>query len=157
MTTIHRHPDGQLLVASKGAVETLEPLLAAVEVLGLDPRRDGLRLRRLGYLPGELALYERLTGQQLLEFFAALRGVPDLKYGQELAERFGLDLSRPIHALSKGNKQKLGLVQALQHRPELLVLDEPTSGLDPLVQQPSTPWPGRWPPKAAPCSCPRTC
>ncbi|HET7518178.1 MAG TPA: ABC transporter ATP-binding protein, partial [Actinomycetes bacterium] len=112
------------------------PTRGRVEVLGLDPRHNGLRLRRrLGYLPGELALYERLTGQQLLEFFASLRGLRDLRYGHELADRFGLDLSRPIHSLSKGNKQKLGLVQAFLHRPELLVLDEPTSGLDPLVQQ----------------------
>jgi ABC-2 type transport system ATP-binding protein len=117
-------------------LDFIRPTRGQVEVLGLDPRRDGLKLRRrLGYLPGELALYERLTGQQLLGFFAALRGVPDLGDGWELAERFGLDLSRPIHALSKGNKQKLGLIQAFLHRPELLVLDEPTSGLDPLVQQ----------------------
>jgi ABC-2 type transport system ATP-binding protein len=117
-------------------LDFIRPTRGRVEVLGLDPRRDGLQLRRrLGYLPGELALYERLTGRQLLGYFAGLRGLPDLGYGHELAERFGLDLSRPIHMLSKGNKQKLGVVQALLHRPELLVLDEPTSGLDPLVQQ----------------------
>ena len=117
-------------------LDFIRPTRGHVEVLGLDPRRDGLQLRRrLGYLPGELALYERLTGQQLLGFFAGLRGLRNLDYAHELAERFGLDLSRPIHALSKGNKQKLGLVQAFLHRPELLVLDEPTSGLDPLVQQ----------------------
>jgi ABC-2 type transport system ATP-binding protein len=117
-------------------LDFIRPTRGRVEVLDLDPRRDGLRLRRrLGYLPGELALYERLTGQQLLEFFASLRGLDDLGDGWALAERFGLDLSRQIHSLSKGNKQKLGLVQAFLHRPELLVLDEPTRGLDPLVQQ----------------------
>jgi ABC-2 type transport system ATP-binding protein len=117
-------------------LDFIRPTRGHVEVLGLDPRRDGLQLRRrLGYLPGELALYERLTGRQLLGFFAALRGLHDLGDGHELAERFGLDLSRPIHTLSKGNKQKFGLVQAFLHRPELLVLDEPTSGLDPLMQQ----------------------
>jgi ABC-2 type transport system ATP-binding protein len=117
-------------------LDFIRPTRGRVEVLGMDPSRDGLRLRRrLGYLPGELALYERLTGEQLLRFFAGLRGLHDLGDGHELAERFGLDLSRPIHTLSKGNKQKLGLVQAFLHRPELLVLDEPTSGLDPLVQR----------------------
>ena len=91
--------------------------------------------RRIGYLPGEFALYDRLTGRQTLEYFGNLRGGVDRAYQAELIERFDLDASRRFREYSKGNKQKVGLVAALQHRPELLLLDEPTSGLDPLVQQ----------------------
>jgi ABC-2 type transport system ATP-binding protein len=91
--------------------------------------------RRIGYLPGEFALYDRLTGGQTLEYFGNLRGGVDKAYQAELIERFDLDPSRRFREYSKGNKQKVGLVACLQHRPELLLLDEPTSGLDPLVQQ----------------------
>ena len=91
--------------------------------------------RRVGYLPGEFALYDRLTGLQTLEYFGNLRGGVDPVYQASLIERFDLDPSRRFREYSKGNKQKVGLVAALQHRPELLILDEPTAGLDPLVQQ----------------------
>ncbi len=91
--------------------------------------------RRTGYLPGEFTLYDRLTGGQTLEYFASLRGGVDRAYQASLIERFDLDPSRKFKEYSKGNKQKVGLVAALQHRPELLLLDEPTAGLDPLVQQ----------------------
>src|SRR4029077_9161510 len=86
-------------------------------------------------LPGEFTLYDRLNGGQTLTYFANLRGGVDRVYQQSLIERFDIDPSRRFKELSRGNKQKIGLVIALQHRPELLVLDEPTSGLDPLVQQ----------------------
>ena len=105
-------------------------------MLGLDARRESVEVRRhVGYVPGELALYPRLTGREHLSFFAGLRGGVDPSHVDELVERLDLDLDRPVADLSKGNRQKVGLVQALMHRPELLVLDEPTSGLDPLVQQ----------------------
>jgi len=91
--------------------------------------------RRIGYLPGEFALYDRLTGAQTLEYFGNLRGGVDRAYQAELIKRLDLDPSRRYREYSKGNKQKVGLVAALQHKPELLLLDEPTSGLDPLVQQ----------------------
>jgi ABC-2 type transport system ATP-binding protein len=91
--------------------------------------------RRIGYLPGEFALFDRLTGGQTIEYFANLRGGVDPLYQADLVARFDLDPSRRFKEYSKGNKQKVGLVIALQHRPDLLVLDEPTSGLDPLVQQ----------------------
>jgi ABC-2 type transport system ATP-binding protein len=91
--------------------------------------------RRIGYLPGEFALYDRLTGLQTLEYFGNLRGGVDKAYQAQLIERFDLDPSRRFREYSKGNKQKVGLVAAIQHKPELLLLDEPTSGLDPLVQQ----------------------
>jgi ABC-2 type transport system ATP-binding protein len=91
--------------------------------------------RRIGYVPGEFTLYDRLTGGQTLEYFANLRGGVDKGYQASLIERFELDPSRRYREYSKGNKQKVGVVIALQHKPELLILDEPTAGLDPLVQQ----------------------
>lgn len=107
-----------------------------VRVLGLDPRTAGPALRRrIGYLPGELALEGRATARSLLRHYAELNGGVDQRRIDELADRLGLELGRPVRSLSKGNKQKVGLVQAFAHRPDLLVLDEPTSGLDPLVQQ----------------------
>jgi ABC-2 type transport system ATP-binding protein len=115
-------------------LDLLRPTRGRVEVLGVDPSSSVELRRSLGYLPGELALYEELTGIRSIEFFASLRDVSDLSYAHELAERLALDLDRPIRSLSKGNKQKVGLVLAFFHRPDLLILDEPTSGLDPLVQ-----------------------
>lgn len=99
------------------------------------PVRDNPALRqRVGYLPGELNLYDGLTGWELFRFFGRLRGKLDTAYLKQLLERFDLDPTRKLRTLSKGNKQKIGLVQAFMHRPELLILDEPTSGLDPLLQ-----------------------
>jgi beta-exotoxin I transport system ATP-binding protein len=104
-------------------------------LLGLDPQRHGVEIhRRVGYLPGELELYPRMTAQQHIDWFARVREVRDTAYVRELAERFEVTLDRPARELSKGNRQKVGLVLALMHRPELLILDEPTSGLDPLMQ-----------------------
>jgi len=117
-------------------LDLIRPTNGSASVLGLDSRRDAVKIhRRLGYLPGELALYEHLTAGELLEYFGNLRGGFDRKHVTELAQRFDLEFDRPIRSLSRGNKQKVGLVQAFAHRPELAVLDEPTSGLDPLVQQ----------------------
>ncbi len=108
----------------------------SARVLGLDTAADSFEIRRrVGFLPGDLALYPRLTGRDMLGYLAALRGHVDKRYRDSLVERFGADLDRPVHELSTGNRQKLGLVQAFMHRPELLILDEPISGLDPLVQQ----------------------
>ena len=106
------------------------------QVLGLDPLRDAVDVhRRTGYLPGELAVYPRVTGREVLDRFGSARGLRDTRYRDELIERFGAEVDRPTQTLSKGNKQKLGIVLAFMHRPELLVLDEATSGLDPLLQQ----------------------
>ncbi|HXM57253.1 MAG TPA: ABC transporter ATP-binding protein [Candidatus Dormibacteraeota bacterium] len=117
-------------------LDLIRPTRGHARVFGLDATRDAVAIhRRLGYLPGEFALYDRLTGGQTLEYFANLRGGLDPAYQRSLVERFELDPSRRFREYSKGNKQKVGLIAALQHRPELLVLDEPTSGLDPLVQQ----------------------
>jgi ABC-2 type transport system ATP-binding protein len=117
-------------------LDLIRPTSGAVRVFGKDPRTDGVDVRaRVGYLPGELALYERLTVEDHLRTFASLRHDVEWPYVEELATRLRLDLARKIKDLSHGNKQKVGLVQAFMHRPELLVLDEPTAGLDPLVQQ----------------------
>jgi ABC-2 type transport system ATP-binding protein len=116
-------------------LDLIRPTEGRVLLLGLDSRRDGVAARRrVGYLPGDLRLYERLTGGEQLESLARLRGAVDAALRDSLVERFGVILDRPISELSKGNRQKLGLVQAFMHQPELLVLDEPTGGLDPLLQ-----------------------
>ena len=114
----------------------LRPDAGRALVAGHDCWRDPVAVKRLvGYLPTEMALDPGLTGGQLLEYFANLRGGVDSRYVCDLAERFGLDLSRKFRQYSHGNKQKVGIVQAFMHRPRLLLLDEPTSGLDPLNQQ----------------------
>ena len=115
-------------------LDLIRPSSGRVRLFGLDARREGPQARaRVGYLPGDLRLYERLTPREHLRYFASLRGMRDLGDGEQLAERLDLELDRPIKALSKGNRQKVGLVQALMHRPALAVFDEPTSGLDVLV------------------------
>ena len=102
----------------------------------MDIQKDSVGIRSMvGNLPGEFALEDRMTGDQLLKFFARLRGVKNLDYAYEIAERIGADMNRPMRRLSRGNKQKIGLVQAMFHKPPLLILDEPTGGLDPLVQE----------------------
>ena len=89
-----------------------------VEVFGLEPSRDGVEIRRrVGYVPGDLRLYERMTGLELLRYFARLRGMTGLGDVPALVERLEAEIHRPIRALSKGNRQKLGLVQAFMHRP----------------------------------------
>jgi len=117
-------------------LDLIRPTSGRALVFGIESSADPVAIhRRVGYIPGEFTLYDRLTGMQTLEYFANLRGGVDAAYQQSLIERFELDPSRRFREYSKGNKQKVGVVIALQHRPELLVLDEPTSGLDPLVQQ----------------------
>jgi ABC-2 type transport system ATP-binding protein len=106
-------------------------------LLGLDPQVDPVAVQaRTGYLPGEMQYYDNLTSECQLRFFNDMRGGrAEWDYVHQLADRLALDLKQPIKNLSKGNKQKVGVIQALMHRPELLLLDEPTSGLDPLMQQ----------------------
>ena len=118
-------------------LDLIRPQAGTIRVLGIDPRKDPVAVRaRVGYLPGELNLESNLTVEGALRYFNDLRGRQvDWEYVRQLATRLDLNLSIPIKNLSKGNKQKVGLVQALMARPELLLLDEPTSGLDPLMQQ----------------------
>jgi ABC-2 type transport system ATP-binding protein len=118
-------------------LDLIRPDGGTARVLGIDPQADPVAVQaRTGYLPGELRLNDNLTAERQLRFLGAMRGgTVDWEYVRHLALRLELDLGRPIKNLSKGNKQKVGVVQALMHRPELLMLDEPTSGLDPLMQQ----------------------
>jgi len=104
-------------------------------IFGADCRRDSARLKEdIGYLPGELRLYPWLTAQRALDLWSRMRRRDVRERGQELAQRFGLPLEVPASRMSRGMKQKLGLLLAMAHNPRLLILDEPTSGLDPLVQ-----------------------
>jgi len=117
-------------------LDLIRPTSGEIRLFGLDSRRDGLETRRrIGYLPGELPFEGRQNGWELLTFLGNLRGGVGHRHIRALAERFELDLDQPIRTLSKGNKQKVGLVQAFMHEPELLILDEPSSGLDPLLQR----------------------
>lgn len=117
-------------------LDLLHPTSGSARIFGLDSRRDSRAIRaRLGNLPGEFAFEEHMTGRELLRLFAGLRGLDGLGRVQQLAERFEADLSRPLRTLSRGNRQKIGLIQALFHDPELLIFDEPTAGLDPLMQE----------------------
>ena len=111
------------------------PTQGRATLFGLDAAADSVTVhRRVGYLPGDLELYPRLTGRQHIDWFARSRGSVDDSSTQRLLERFAVVADRPVRELSKGNRQKIGLVLAFMHKPELLVLDEPTSGLDPLMQ-----------------------
>src|SRR5215213_5094342 len=113
-------------------LDLIRPTSGQAKVFGIDSSSDPVAIhRRIGYLPGEWNLYDRLTGSETIRYFANLRGGLDQAYVDQL----DLDPTRRFREYSRGNKQKVGLITAFQHRPELLVLDEPTSGLDPLVQQ----------------------
>src|SRR5213078_1773412 len=126
-----------------GKTTTIRSLMALIRpdsgtarIAGLDCWNQSVEIKRLvGYMPGEPALDPNLTGGQILEYFANLRGSVDQAYLKRLVERFELDTSRKFRQYSTGNKRKVVLIQAFMHRPRLLILDEPTSGLDPLNQQ----------------------
>lgn len=114
----------------------IRPTAGTLDVLGANPWSGGASWRAsLGYVPGDLSLYPRMTGRGMVRFAARVRGMDGTGDAEQLARRLELDLDRTVKVLSRGNRQKLGLVLALMHRPDLLVLDEPTSGLDPLMQQ----------------------
>ena len=117
-------------------LDHIRPTSGRATIFGIDTTVDPVAIhKRLGYLPGEFVLYDKLTGGQTIEYFANLRGGVDKAYQADLLERLDVDPTRKFREYSKGNKQKIGLIVALQHRPDLLMLDEPTSGLDPLIQQ----------------------
>ncbi|MFM8305161.1 MAG: ATP-binding cassette domain-containing protein [Actinomycetota bacterium] len=117
-------------------LDLIRPTRGTARVLGLDAHADAIALhRRMGYVAGDPALDDRLTGRTLCAWLGRLRGVSDPAGVDALAERLDVDLDRPIRVLSRGNRQKVALVQAFVHRPDLLLLDEPTAGLDPIVQE----------------------
>jgi len=116
-------------------LDLIRPSSGRIELFGRDPRRSFELRGRVGYLPGDLRLYENMSARETFAYFAALRRMTNLGDASALASRLELDIDRPVKSLSKGNRQKVGLVQAFMHRPDLLVLDEPTVGLDPLIQQ----------------------
>ncbi len=117
-------------------LDIIRPTSGRASIFGLDVRRDRVALhRRIGFLPGELNLWNYLTGGQVIHYMGQVRGVLDRAYVSGLAERLLLDLSKKVHEYSSGNRRKLGIVLAFMHKPDLLILDEPTSGLDPLMQQ----------------------
>lgn len=117
-------------------LDMIRPQGGSIKVLGFDPQKNPVEVRqRVGYLPGELNLEGNLKVSRALRYFGELRGNQiDWTYMKDLARRLELDLDLSIKNLSKGNKQKVGVVQALMHKPDLLIMDEPTSGLDPLMQ-----------------------
>ncbi len=117
-------------------LDLIEPSAGSATMLGLDTRRQSLEIRRrVGFLPGDFALYPKLSGADALDYLGELRGGVERRLRDGLAERFDAQLDRPVRELSTGNRQKIGLIQAFMHEPELLILDEPIAGLDPLVQQ----------------------
>lgn len=118
-------------------LDVIRPTSGHASIFGMDSRTHGVELRqRVGYLPGELALYKDMRADQFFTMYEYLRGANGAKgYWRNLAKRLDLDVSRKISNFSRGNKQKVGIVAAFMSKPDLLILDEPTSGLDPLVQQ----------------------
>jgi ABC-2 type transport system ATP-binding protein len=117
-------------------LDFLHPTSGSARIFGRDSRRESVAIRsRLGNLPGDFGYGKQSTGRQALSLLARLRGIDGTGRAEELARRFRADLDRPLGDLSRGNRQKVGLILASFHSPELLVLDEPTSGLDPLMQE----------------------
>ena len=113
----------------------IKPTAGRAEIKGIDVARTTDVHGHLAYVPGDVSLWPRLTGEECLELFARLQGGVDETYRGELVDRFELDLSKRARAYSKGNRQKVALVAAFSRRPDVLLLDEPTSGLDPLMEQ----------------------
>ncbi|MFP4647532.1 MAG: ATP-binding cassette domain-containing protein [Candidatus Acetothermia bacterium] len=117
-------------------LDLIRPTAGEARIFRKDVRLDGEEIRKdIGYLPGELALFGDMAGEEVLRYIGNIKGGVDWDYGWELADRLEADLSQDVSELSSGNKQKLGLIQAFMGKPRLLILDEPTSGLDPLMQQ----------------------
>lgn len=118
-------------------LDMIRPDGGSAFLLGINAQENPVEVQKLtGYLPGEMQFYDNMTAERQLRFFSDMRnGRSEWSYVRKLADQLDLDLKQPIKNLSKGNKQKIGVIQALMHRPELLLLDEPTSGLDPLMQR----------------------
>jgi ABC-2 type transport system ATP-binding protein len=114
----------------------IQPTSGQATICGLDSVKQSVDAKRhIGYLAGEIALYQKTTGHELLHFLQALQPIKHRPYFDKLIKDFEVEVDKPIAELSKGNRQKIGIVQALMHEPDVLILDEPTSGLDPLMQE----------------------
>ena len=121
--------------AIRTLTDEIRPTTGTATIVGLDCQRDSVAIRALlGYLPGDLAMYPKLTGRETLTFFANLRGGVDWTFVESLADRLDADLSKRVGELSTGNRQKIGLIQAFMSRPDVIIMDEPSTGLDPLMQ-----------------------
>jgi len=117
-------------------LDLIHPSAGRALLFGLDSQRESVAIRsRLGNLPGDFGYGREATGREALRLLARLRGIDGLGRAEALAQRFRADLDRPLGQLSRGNRQKVGLILATFHEPELLILDEPTGGLDPLMQE----------------------
>lgn len=114
----------------------IQPTEGSATIMGYDIVRNSMEVKQhVGYLSGEVALYGKMTGKDFLHYMAELQPLKNKGKITELVKRFDADIRKPLEALSKGNRQKIGLIQAFMHEPEVLILDEPTSGLDPLMQE----------------------
>lgn len=114
----------------------IQPSSGSAQIMGLDILKDSVRIKkRVGYLAGNVALYTKMTGREFLEYMKELQPVAKSDNIPKLAKRFDANLNKKISELSKGNHQKIGIIQAFMHEPDVLILDEPTSGLDPLMQE----------------------
>lgn len=114
----------------------MKPQKGSAQINGLDCWEKSAEIQRtVGYLPGEIAFLEGMNGLEFLQLLAGMRGMKDFSKRDELIERFQFDVKTPIRKMSKGMKQKVGIVAAFMHDPKILILDEPTSGLDPLMQR----------------------
>lgn len=114
----------------------IQPTSGSATIFGRDIVGQSVDIKRhIGYLAGEVALYNKLTGREFLDYMAQLQPLPHHGYRQELVKALDANLDKPLRELSKGNRQKIGIIQALMHQPSVLILDEPTSGLDPLRQE----------------------
>ena len=116
-------------------LDLIRPSQGSASILGFDTINDSIAVKRnIGYLSGDSDLYLKMTGHKFLKYMSELQPAVSKKYITELASRLKADLNKPLGSLSRGNRQKIALIQALMHQPKILILDEPTSGLDPLIQ-----------------------
>ncbi|MCD1293680.1 ABC transporter ATP-binding protein [Methanocella sp. CWC-04] len=117
-------------------LDIIRPTSGSATIFGLDCHKDAVAIHwRLSYVPGDVNLYGNMTGKKFLEYFGSVRGSYDEDEAKKYAEKFDVNLNRKLKEYSKGNRQKVALIQAFMNDPDLLILDEPTSGLDPLIQQ----------------------
>lgn len=114
----------------------IQPTGGQATILDMDIVKDSVKIKRsVGYLSSDMAMYGKMTGRQFLEYMSMLRAPASKAYQTELTKRLKADLHKRLGDLSRGNRQKVGIVQAFMHRPDVLILDEPSSGLDPLMQE----------------------